>query len=271
MTNDKISLGGPSKIVHTLFVPPEKNKAGLDEPFIEHKVSSELLFEDVRQCEMRTLCSVWKIVQYILNYGILFGVYGYGLFIGATDDGENICGDISEWLTIWCSFVIAIGGSILLLYFLRILLMATWQYPNRIRDAKDEIPIKSSGVNNSCTVTDEEWVEKLQSAKFRRLLPYFVLSGILIWQPAALVFSAYWLIDAHTHFDLVGNYGDCGNMGTWVFGIWIFSCVVCSLVLFLYLVIFFIIVGLAIAGGKESAAKSVYAVLVGDMRTFPRD
>lgn len=261
-------VSGPSKFVHTLHIPQEKPDA-LTEHFIEQNENSEILFEHCRRSEMQIICSGCNLCLYFLNYGILFGVYGYGLYLGTTDKGVGACADIATWLTVWCTFAVAMGGYVLLLYFFRCLLIMTWRYPvGSLGDGKALIKIKSSGVYHTCMVADSKWAQKLQAAKLSRMCPYFFLCAIALWQPAGLSFTGYWLIDAYVNVQLVGNYGDCSNVGSWTFGIWAFSSVICSLIGILYLVIVLVLGFMVCTSGIRSTKDAVFELLAGPVLSY---
>jgi len=261
-------VSGPSKFVHTLHIPTEKPDP-LTEHFIEQNEQSGVLFEHIRHSEMQANCSGCNLFLYVLNYGILFSVYGYGLYLGITDKGRDTCADIATWLTVWCTFAVSMGSYVLLLYLFRVVLIMTWRYPTGLLgDAKKLIKIKSSGVYFSCMVADETWAQKLQTAKLARMCPYFFLCGIALWQPAGLIFTTYWLIDAHVHVGLIGGFGGCGSLGSWSFGIWAFSAVICSLIAIIYIAIALILGFMASTNGIANTKNAVLEILAGPVLSY---
>jgi len=218
---------------------------------------------------MQVICGGCNVALYIINYGILFSVYGYGLYLGITDKGVDSCADIAIWITVWCTFAVAMGIYVLFLYFFRCALISTWQYPDmKLGDAKALIKIKSSGVYHTCVVADAKWAANLQSAKLARMCPYFFMCAIALWQPAGVLFTGYWLIDAHVNVNLISTYGDCGNMGAWTFGIWAFSSVICTIISALYCVIVLVLCFMVSTSGFASTKNAILELLAGPILSY---
>lgn len=258
-----------TKFVHEEYAPHLKQKKEASYAYCKHTMPREVVFELIHQNELNALCNTRTLILCVLNYGILFGLYGYGLFVATTAADSEFCQQIAEWLTVWCSFVIAVGGCVLLLYLMRLSLSTTWRYPaDFLGDAQAQVAFVTSRKSLECTVVDYAWVEKLRSAKLKRLSPYFILCGILLWQPGALVFSAFWLTSAQTQLDLVADYGDCGHVGYMTLGIWVFSVVVSGIAAFLYSSIFLILLSMSIQEGIPRMMDAIIDILTGPLDLF---